>query len=113
MSNDNIESLRPGADIEALKKKHGQIYELGFEQDDQEYCLICRMPKTADLSRFAKSSRKDDVAAARNMLIHCMIKPAFADLKSLFDLQPALILVVAGKLFDLIGADVEVSAKKL
>lgn len=103
----------PQSKIQELKKKYGDIYSLSFDHDGDHHDLICRLPKTGDVSRFGKSAGRDQMKAARNMLVGCMIDPPFMKLKDIFDRWPGLVIAIATELMELIGADVEVVSKKL
>jgi hypothetical protein len=68
------------AQIEELKKKHGQIYEGAISFTDEEDKLheaefIWRKPRTADVEAHTKSSQRNPITANLNLVQSLIVYP--------------------------------------
>lgn len=112
MTDRNFAGLNPEA-IEGLRREHGEdrVKKL-YVQGKIE--LIVRAPSRAEFDRFMASTLKiqkntaEGLAAARTLLMDCLLAPDPRDAKAQLDKYPALTEKFAEKVLEMAGADDEV-----
>jgi hypothetical protein len=105
-------------EIDALKAKHGPIYEVPIPRDEDEggdVFVYARKMSLMEYNRFLKDSFDEDrrAYAMTNLANPCIVHPPPGELEALLKELPALTATVSDQLLKRAGGAKGVDAKKV
>lgn len=100
--------------IEALKAKHGDIYLLTADMEEEGTLeVVVRKPGRPQFGRFAEEVARDTYRAMNNLFFECLVEPEADRMRGLFERYPGLLMSLANRLLSLAKANLQVLEKKL
>lgn len=95
-----VKGLLPESEIAALKARHGRVYVVTAEDDENHaYAAYFKRPDMATLAAMTKLAKTDDIQAGRVLVENCFLAGA-DEVKT----DPALFVATVGQLGKMVAS---------
>lgn len=86
-------------EIAKLKARHGRIYVVEVEDDDETYVAYFKRPDMSTLAAMTKMAKSDDIQAGKILVENCFVGGSEA-----VKTDPALFVATVGQLGHVVGS---------